>query len=476
MKEEFTSGLNDDQLSVFNSLEEFCLVENTSQLACIQGFAGTGKTFTLTRFFSYLKKQSKDSKIVMSAPTNKAVGVLKTHTPKEFSNGIEFETIHKLLGVKPEITIDGEEIFIQKTPPLIDSYNFVVIDEVSMLDDELFNSILKSIEGKFTKIIFMGDPKQIPPINKTDCEPFLNPDAYNIKTYHLHKIMRQADGNMIVEASYYVRENIDSKNIDFTKFNKKGQFEVYRRESETDRYDLKKSFEKDFGSKEFKDCIDEFKIVAWRNDKVNHYNQYVRGIIHNGVPSQLPQLIQGELLITNGPVIDRYLTGKKGAKAIIANNNTELKVVSFLSGSHSFDNPKTEKQKGQAKKTIIEYYITKCTYFDYATDKEVSVEIKVIKDEFKQDLEELLKKWANKAKKSDIGVRKGLWNVFFDIKEFFAPVSYAYALTAHRSQGSTYKNVYIDVADINYNKKIIERNRIIYTAITRASVCSKIII
>jgi hypothetical protein len=477
MKNDFKIGLNEDQKNVFEALEKFCLKENVDQLFCIQGYAGTGKTYTLTRFFSYLKSESSDVKIVMSAPTNKAVGVLKNHTPKDFSSSIEFETIHKLLGVKPEITIDGDEIFIQKTPPLINKYDFLVVDEVSMLDDELFHSILKSIKDTKTKVIFMGDPKQIPPINKTDCEPFLNPDMYGIKTMSLSQIMRQADGNMIIEASHYIRDNIELRELGIEKFNKQGQFEIYNISNTDDRMNLKTSFERDFGSDLFKSNIEEFKVISWRNDKVNHYNQYIRGIIHNGIPSQLPQLIEGELLICNGPVIDRLADGKlKGMKKFVLNNNTEVKVVKFHSASHAFDVPKSEKSKKKEKKEVIEYYLTQVTYFDFATEKEISVEIRIIKDEFKEVLSGLLKKWANKAKKSDISVRKGLWNVFYDIKEFFAPVSYAYSITAHRSQGSTYKNVYIDISDISLNNKIVERNRIIYTAVTRASVCSKIIL
>jgi hypothetical protein len=51
----------------------------------------------------------------------------------------------------------------------------------------------------------------------------------------------------------------------------------------------------------------------------------------------------------------------------------------------------------------------------------------------------------------------------------FAQLNYGYAITVHKSQGSTFKNVFIDIMDIfeNFNKK--ERLKCIYTAITRSS-------
>lgn len=48
-------------------------------------------------------------------------------------------------------------------------------------------------------------------------------------------------------------------------------------------------------------------------------------------------------------------------------------------------------------------------------------------------------------------------------------VDYGYALTVHKSQGSTYGSVYCELDDINKNRKLKERERLIYTALTRTS-------
>ena len=51
----------------------------------------------------------------------------------------------------------------------------------------------------------------------------------------------------------------------------------------------------------------------------------------------------------------------------------------------------------------------------------------------------------------------------------FADITYNHALTVHKSQGSTYKEAIINVGNIGFNKNAIEKERMLYTAVTRAS-------
>ena len=53
------------------------------------------------------------------------------------------------------------------------------------------------------------------------------------------------------------------------------------------------------------------------------------------------------------------------------------------------------------------------------------------------------------------------------ITSSYLEVDYGYALTVHKSQGSTYDDVYIEYNNILSNLKEIERNKLLYTAITR---------
>jgi hypothetical protein len=61
------------------------------------------------------------------------------------------------------------------------------------------------------------------------------------------------------------------------------------------------------------------------------------------------------------------------------------------------------------------------------------------------------------------------WKGKFFFEEQFADIKYNHAITVHKSQGSTYKTSVINIGNIMLNKKAKERQRLLYTAITRAS-------
>ena len=63
-----------------------------------------------------------------------------------------------------------------------------------------------------------------------------------------------------------------------------------------------------------------------------------------------------------------------------------------------------------------------------------------------------------------------------NIIECFAELNYGYCITVHKSQGSTFKNVFIDMNDIISNNNINETSKCLYTSITRSSKTLKLLI
>ena len=61
------------------------------------------------------------------------------------------------------------------------------------------------------------------------------------------------------------------------------------------------------------------------------------------------------------------------------------------------------------------------------------------------------------------------WQAYFHIKDYWADMRPIHALTCHKAQGSTYKEVFVDLNDIGLNKNWQEVARLAYVAITRAS-------
>ena len=78
---------------------------------------------------------------------------------------------------------------------------------------------------------------------------------------------------------------------------------------------------------------------------------------------------------------------------------------------------------------------------------------------FNRQCEEL----AQRAKTEN----KRLWGAFWALKEAFHGVRHGYAITAHKSQGSTYDSAFVDFRDMLINRNVVEARRCLYVACTR---------
>lgn len=91
----------------------------------------------------------------------------------------------------------------------------------------------------------------------------------------------------------------------------------------------------------------------------------------------------------------------------------------------------------------------------------------------------MIKEWNDESRQSQNKYVKllntgsfcaNLWDEINKILiEPFANLNYGYAITIHKSQGSTYDNVFVDIDDILQNTQSNEIKRCVYTSITRSS-------
>jgi exodeoxyribonuclease-5 len=65
-------------------------------------------------------------------------------------------------------------------------------------------------------------------------------------------------------------------------------------------------------------------------------------------------------------------------------------------------------------------------------------------------------------------LKRNAWSKYYNLLDRYADVKYNYALTVHKSQGSTFDNVIVINCDIERLRDEKERNKLLYTAITRA--------
>ncbi len=459
------STLNSDQLKAFESLRDYLSDKEDQSVYVLKGWAGTGKTYCISVLVRYVLEVMHSShawyKVAVTGPTNKSVRVIKK-TAGIKNNRVSFQTIHKLLGLKEKITQDGQQIFENDgfLKPGINTIKLLIIDEVSMLNDDLFQEIIK-YRGKL-KIICMGDPAQIPPVGRPDCIPFREElaDFYKINTIQLKKVMRQKDGNSIIDVSVKIRSDLGSTNqvAPENLINSKGEGVEFLNLNDDDiRKGFSKILEGYFKTKEFEKDSEYAKIIAWRNKTVASMNSLIRKVLY-GDESLSSKILLGEKLIANTPIID--------GEMIIFNTNDEFTVERFevKSKDHRFkisDDPDDE-----LFGISLKYYSTTVSYLDEDDDLQRKT-ISILHEDSENDFNKL----ANILKLRAIrkAGKNKTWIQYYNFLRRFADVSYAYAITCHKSQGSTYNTAFVLEDDINMNFDIVERNRIKYTAYTRAS-------
>ena len=166
---------------------------NNEKYVVIGGYAGTGKS-TLVKFIIEAL-DVEPSKVAYATFTGKAAEVLRK---KGNANAM---TLHRLL--YDSIPKPGGG-FIRK-PKLQLDYNIIVVDEVSMVPKSMIDMLLHHK----VYIIFLGDPFQLPQIDKNETHTLLdNPHIF------LDQVMRQAAESEIIQLTMKIRngEKIDFMN------------------------------------------------------------------------------------------------------------------------------------------------------------------------------------------------------------------------------------------------------------------------
>jgi exodeoxyribonuclease V len=149
----------------------------------LAGYAGTGKT-TLAKYLSNIL----GGKVYFCAYTGKAVNVLREKGCK--NSGTIHGYIYRLIG-----TTEGNPRFELNHSSELSSASLVIVDEYSMLPADLMDDL----ESVSSKVLYLGDPFQLPPVNKGNIRE-MHPDFF------LTDVHRQALESPILRAATEVRE------------------------------------------------------------------------------------------------------------------------------------------------------------------------------------------------------------------------------------------------------------------------------
>lgn len=455
-----------DQETALESMNEWLYkkVENADDcLFSLTGSAGTGKTTLVKNFIDSLNYPYK-SRVCVSAPTHKAKKVIS------FKSGCdESSTVQALLGLKPDLDLAEFDVnnptFSATNQKLMNNFRLIIIDEASMVNADLFQVIVEEAASKKTKILFIGDLKQLPPI-KEEISLTLSKPVYK---YNLTQVVRQEVTNPLINLLECLRNDIDHGTDNYKRMLEEYPISI---NDKGEGYEVL-SVPQDAGTKLGEYFVrasslndkNHVRFIAWTNDCIQSVNKYIRD---KGFKFTIP-LNNGETLLAYKTLID----DQDNVRIV----NSEDYIVNSI----------TERIDHLGIKVWV------CELKCIDTDMKTMVNIVIpLPDNYetylieRQDLLNTALAKRGKAWKAYYAFRNSycLLESLVENKKVIdgKDLDYGYGITIHKSQGSTYENVFVHGKDINQMVKFatsrgtealrraeLDCKKLWYVALSRAS-------
>lgn len=411
-----------------------------SQYLCISGRAGTGKT----QICALIVKILKDNNIpfLVITPTNKSKNVIASVVNSEAI------TVHRLLNLSPQVDIlelDLRDLnFIQHSKPPTIQYNSVwIIDECSMINDDLYKLIIEQANSFNCKIIWLGDEKQLSPVNQNKISKTFTD---SIK-YTLNKVYRQSTNSSIGA----VLETLRSKPIykfESTPEDESGYLKVY------DNIKLMLE-EHSYLFKVGMNLEDQriIKLVTYTNKRIEALNQIIRRLVFNDNEEY-----------HFGEVLTGYDTCNYKSKGFVENSADylvrEISDTTFQ-GLKSYKLTLYDPIKNDNFEVLILSRYNSSYDFHKLSCKIENMRVKAVKSKSSKD-----------------------WKVYYQFQEaFLSPIDlvydnrvikrksldYGYCISAHKSQSSSYLAVLVDMENIFQCTDPEELRQLQYVACSRTT-------
>jgi len=433
----------------------------------LKGYAGTGKTHLLKYFLDNVVRKT----VCVTAPTHKAVKVVERATGKQG------RTLQSLHGLRPNVNLDNFNTnnirFDTIGTEYMRNYALIVIDECGQIGSALYELNKERSMRYNTKIIYIGDPCQLPPIKERNSRTFTDVKD----TYELTEIIRQEVGNPLLEVLGKLRTDVATQGNSALNYIWSKKYELNEKGEgfiKLDGFQFQTQLIEAMQSDAFSADISYAKYAAWTNNSINGYNKFIR----EKLLGTTEQLDLNDLLTGYKTIVDEF------NEPILT--NSEDYVIKSL------------------EKRMSEHGFMMFTVTLYAMITQTERVINIVDhnhDSFivYYEIVSNLQKYAVNSDRMSKGKNWRKYFAFKDqyitLKDISVPVSeyksdsipkeldYGYGLTIHKLQGSTIDNMFINVLDITCykgdpkspirnttsNPYAIElRNKLLYTALSRA--------
>jgi exodeoxyribonuclease-5 len=427
--------LNTGQTSAISAMFDY--MRTAEKFFLLEGSAGTGKSTCIQFFARHVAKElGRPIRIALTAPTNKATGVLR-NLQNAIGGDCECVTIYSLLGLKlmNDKPVRGVGALGENKA---EQYDLVVVDEGSMVGRKkeenemgLWEHMNQAALYHGTKFIIMADRYQLPPIGQS-----LSPVFDITNGARLTEVMRH--DNQILTLCTRIRDLIDEeKRLTVFTSDYDDQGGVY---TMTHKHYLEQ-MKQGFTSDSYQENPDKFRALAWRNDTVSGYNDQIRHAMYDEAAEQSP-FLTGERIVACQPVAPLI----KEENEFYMATDAEGEVVSNRVVSHPT------------------YPMLTCHCLTIEPDYGPTATAYALHEESKREYEKLAARLSDNAR-----AKKASWAEFWKLKESIHDIRPGHAITSHRSQGSTFETVFVDVPDLMANRNTWEAMRCLYVACSRPS-------
>ena len=432
---------NAQQIDALNEMDRFMKSNETSMT--LSGYAGTGKT-SLMKIIAK-KGQKQNRPVMFCATTNKAAAVLNDRVSKA---GFKASTLNKVFGINVEV--DSSKAYnarnlvnVLKDVDIMPGTT-IIIDEASMINEENYKILNDIAKEHRLKIIYVGDEAQLAPVNEDKISKvFRNGEG---KVIRLTQVER-TDDNAILKEATAIRNGEPLSKV--SSFNSKGEGVAYI--SPQHQEAINEVIDKYV--KGLKQNPNYFRILAYTNKAVTAYNNQVRELL--GYDSPIPHV--GEPM--TGYANWGYEWRTKSYRFINSESYKVTQVGRPTTVQTRLDNGTPVVM--QAVPITLEDSlgnIDTFNFMDIKNNAQNRQSAMILANEKKRLWNEARRAYGREAKAA-VYARINAIDSFLFVNDNIEDnshnllqaktIDFGYALTIHKSQGSTFTHVLMDDVDVS---------------------------